>query len=218
MTLGTFIGWHNDTGHEIPGVRLVMRMQYLPSNWMPQPTPIRILWMDVSYRSGATDAYDLPPGRTSKSYEFTLPIGGRVLVAGGHLHDYAKSLRLEDVESGSILIELKARTDSMGRLKSVPRKLYGVAGAGLHLRADRRYRLCAEYDSPAPEVLKKGAMALMVAAFVPDDPSRWPELDLADAGLQRDLAMLESLGKPARPVAPLPAMDSVMAAHQHHHE
>ncbi len=218
MTLGTFIGWHNDTGHEIPGARLVMRMQYLPSNWMPQPTPIWILWMDVSYRSGATDAYDLPPGRSSKTYEFTLPIGGRVLVAGGHLHDYAKSLRLEDAESGRILIELKARTDSTGRLNSVPRKLYGVAGAGLRLHANRRYRLRAEYDSPAPEVLKKGAMALMVAAFVPDDPSRWPVLDLADTGVQRDLAMLESLGSPPKPAAPLPAQDSAMAAPQHHHE
>jgi hypothetical protein len=218
MTLGTFIGWHNDTGHEITGVHLVMRMQYLPSNWMPAPTEIRILWMDVSYRSGATDAYDLPPGPSSKSYEFTLPIGGRVLVVGGHLHDHATYLRLEEVESGKVLIELKPRTDSTGRLKSVPRKVYGVVGDGLRLRANRLYRLRADYDSPAPTVLKKGAMALMAAAFVPDDPSRWPALDLADPGLQRDLAMLESLGSPPKSVARPPAPDSSMAAHQHNHE
>lgn len=218
MKLGTFVGWHNDTGHEIAGARVVMRMQYLPSNWMPPPTPVRPLWLDVSYRSGATDSYDLPPGPSSKSYEFTLPVGGRLLAAGGHLHDHAKFLRLEDAESGKILIELKPRTDSTGRLISVPRKLFGVAGAGLRLRANRRYRLRADYDSPASEVVKKGAMGLMVAAFVPDDPSRWPALDLAEAGLQRDLAMLESLGSPSKPAARPSAPDTAMATHQHNHQ
>jgi hypothetical protein len=217
MTLGTFIGWHNDTGHEIAGARVVMRMQYLPSNWMPRPTPVRPLWLDVSYRSGATDSYDLPPGPSSKTFEFTLPVGGRLLAAGGHLHDHAKFLRLEDAESGKILFELKPRTDSTGRLISVPRKYFGVVGNGLHLRADRRYRLRADYDSPAPEVVKKGAMGLIVAAFVPDDPRRWPVLDLTDAGLQRDLAMLESLG-PAKLAAQPSAPDTAMGGHQHHME
>jgi hypothetical protein len=196
MQLGTFIGWHNGTGKEIPGATLVIKMRYTPPNMMPRPLDVHLLYMDVAYTVGRTDAYTIPPGPSSRSYEFTLPVGGHLIAAGGHMHDYAKFVRLEDAESGKVLLNLPAKTDSTGMLKGVPTRLLGITGDGLHLKANHRYRVRADYDVPGADTLKKGAMALIVGAFVPDDPSRWPVLDESDPGIQRDIAMLESLGHP----------------------
>ncbi len=217
MQLATFIGWHNSKPEAIPGVTLTIRMRYTPPNMMPRPLDIHLLYMDVAYTVGRTDAYTLPRGASSRSYEFTLPVGGRIIAAGGHLHDYAKFVRLEDAESGKVLLDLPARTDSLGKLKGVPTRLLGVKGDGLRLKANRRYRVRADYDNPTADSLKQGAMALIVAAFVPDDPAKWPQLDLADPGILRDIAMLEGVGRgKARRKSEAVAADSTHQAHQHH--
>jgi hypothetical protein len=219
MELATFVGWHNSTTQAIPGVTVVIRMQYMPPNMTPRPLDVHLLYMDVAYTVGRTDAYTLPGGPSSRSYEFTLPVGGRILAAGGHLHDFGKFIRLEDAESGKILLNLPARTDSLGQLKSVPTRLLGVTGPGLKLKANHRYRVRADYDKPGADSLKQGAMALMVAAFVPDDPHRWPPLDIDDPGIQSDLSMLDGVGrggsKRLRATTGTAAADS---AHEHMHD
>lgn len=222
MVLGTFVGWHNATGHEISGATLVIRMRYMPPNMMPRPLDIHLLYMDVAYVVGKSDAYTLPAGYSSTYQEFTVPVGGRLLAVGGHLHDYAKFVRLEDAETGKVLIDLTARTDSTGRLKRVDRKYLAITGPGLRLKANHRYRVRADYDNPNAAV-KNGAMGLMVGAFVPDDPSRWPTLDLADEGILADIAMLERQGRWTR--KPKAATDSTATSmpmhggdsgHEHH--
>ena len=220
MRLATFIGWHNSKPEEIRGAMVTVRMHYTPPNMMPRPLDIHLLYMDVSYTVGKSDAYNLPSGPSSKTSEFTLPVGGRLIAAGGHLHDYAKFVRLEDAESGKVLLDLPAKTDSLGKLKGVPTRLMGIKGDGLRLKANRRYRVRADYDNPTGDVLKQGAMGLIVGAFVPDDPSKWPELDPSDAGILTDMAMLESIGK-SKPRSPAVAADSMdmtgMMDMQHDH-
>ena len=222
MELATFIGWHNPTAQPVPGVTVVIRMQYLPPNMMPRPLDVHLLYMDVAYTVGRTDAYTLPKGPSTRSYEFTLPVGGRLLAAGGHLHDYAKFVRLEDAESGKVLLDLPARTDSLGQLKGVPTRLLGVTGDGLRLKANHRYRVRADYDNPTADSLKQGAMALMVGAFVPDDPKRWPILDRNDPGIESDLEMLAGVGRGGQkrfaPEATAAAADSTHEDHEHMHD
>ena len=70
--------------------------QVEPEEPLPRPQDVLPLYMDVSYDM-ETDSYDLPAGQSSKSYEFTLPLGGRLLAVGGHAHDYAQFVSLEDV-------------------------------------------------------------------------------------------------------------------------
>lgn len=217
MRLATFIGWHNSKPEEIHGATVIVRMRYTPPNMMPRPLDIHLLYMDVSYIVGKSDAYNLPSGPSSKTSEFTLPVGGRLIAAGGHLHDYAKFVRLEDAESGKVLLDLPARTDSLGKLKGVPTRLMGIKGDGLRLKANRRYRVRADYDNPTGMVLKQGAMGLIVGAFVPDDPSKWPALDPNDPGILTDMAMLESIGRDKKSAAATAAPDSMMHMdHQHH--
>ena len=74
------------------------------------------------------------------------------------------------------------------------RKLFGVSGEGLKLKANHRYRVVGEYDNPTNETRVKGAMAHMVGLFVPDDMKRWPAINSQDPIYQRDLASLQGRG------------------------
>ena len=90
----------------------------------------------------------MPPGRSEKAYEFILPVGGRLLGVGGHLHDYGVRVRLEDVETGKVLTEVDATRDSAGKVSKVSRQLFGVTGDGLKLKGEPPLSGGGEYDNP----------------------------------------------------------------------
>ena len=136
----------------------------------------------------------LLPGKSEKAYEFTLPVGGRLLGVGGHLHDYGVGVRLEDAETGKVLTRVEATRDSAGKVRKVSRELFAVRGDGLKLEANHRYRVVGVYDNPTGETLVKGAMAHMSGLFTPDDMSKWPKIDETDPDYQRDLASLQVRG------------------------
>lgn len=196
MELGAFIGWHNDTGAEIAGASLVIRMQWTPPNMKPSPTEVLPVWLDVGYRPGKSDSYDLPPGPSSRAFEFTVPASGRILAAGGHMHDYGKFVRLEEVEGGKVLFSIDAKLDADGKLVEMPRRIFGARGEGIRLHAGKRYRLRVDYDSPVSDTLKSGAMGIMALLYRPDDLADWPKVDPADPDLQVDLTWLETMGIP----------------------
>jgi hypothetical protein len=198
MKLGMYIAWHNDTGRDLDGVQLTLRMLWTPKNQNPQPVNALPIYMDVNLTVGGTNTFDVPPGKSSKAYEFTLPTGGRLLGVGGHMHDYGTRVRLEDAETGKVLTQVTAERTPEGKLIRVSRKLFGVSGKGLRLKANHRYRVVGEYDNPTGETRVKGAMASMVGLFVPDDMKRWPAINPRDPIYQRDMASLQIRGAPAR--------------------
>jgi hypothetical protein len=196
--LGMYVAWNNTGDADIEGAYLRVRLKWSPKNLSPRPLDVLPLYMDVSFLEiGETDSYDLPPGRSTKSYEFTLPVGGRMLAAGGHMHDYGEFVQLEDATTGKVIVRLVAQKDAEGRLLKVPTKYFGITGDGIRLREGRRYRVRADYDNPESETIPDGAMGLMAAAFVPDDYSKWPVLDPRDPNILKDIAALEKIGKPA---------------------
>jgi hypothetical protein len=197
MKLGMYIAWHNDTGKDLEGVQLKLRLLWTPKNQNPPPVNALPIYMDVNLTVGGTNTFDVPPGKSSKAYEFTLPTGGRLLGVGGHMHDYGTRVRLEDAETGKVLTEVVADRTPEGKLVRVSRKLFGVSGKGLRLKANRRYRVVGEYDNPTGETRVKGAMASMVGLFVPDDMKRWPAINPRDPIYQRDLASLQIRGTTA---------------------
>ncbi len=194
--LAMYAAWNNTTDADIPDAWLTLRLKWSPTNLAPRPQGVLPLLMDVSHNV-VTDSYDLPAGRSSKSYEFTMPLGGRLLAVGGHAHDYAESVTLEEVESGKTIIRLEAKTDSAGLLLGMPRKYYGVRGDGLKLTAGRKYRVRAEYDNPTGKMIPNGAMGLLAGAFVPDDYAKWPALNPDDPDIKLDMATLELIGRPS---------------------
>ncbi len=194
MELGMYVAWHNDTGKDLHGVQMKLRMLWTPKNQNPPPVNSLPIYMDVNLTVGGSNTFDVPPGKSEKAYEFTLPVGGRLLGVGGHLHDYGVRVRLEDAETGKVLTVVEASRDSAGKVTKVSRELFGVSGEGLKLKANHRYRVVGEYDNPTNRTLVKGAMAHMSGLFTPDDMSKWPEIDTSNPAYQRDMAALQSRG------------------------
>ena len=141
MKLGMYVAWHNDTGKDLDGVYLKLTMLWTPKNQNPQPVNSMPIYMDVNLTVGGSNTFDVPPGKSSKSFEFTLPVGGRLLGVGGHMHDYGVSVRLEDAETGRVVTRVVATRDAKGKVIKISRKLYGVSGDGLKLKAHHKYRV-----------------------------------------------------------------------------
>jgi hypothetical protein len=198
MRLGMYVAWHNDTGKDLDDVYLNITMLWTPKNQNPPPVNALPIYMDVNLTVGGSNTFDVPPGRSTKAYEFTLPVGGRLLGVGGHMHDYGSRVRLEDAATGKVLTQVVAERGPDGKLVKMSRKLFGVTGDGLKLKAGRRYRVVGQYDNPTGERRVKGAMAHMVGLFVPDDMKRWPAINPQDPTYQRDLASLQVRGEDSR--------------------
>ncbi|MDX2193149.1 MAG: hypothetical protein NW201_07335 [Gemmatimonadales bacterium] len=193
--LGLYVAWHNDTGRDLEDVQLRITMQWMPRNQAPRPLDALPLYMDVNLTVGGSNAWDVPPGAAQRSWEFTMPVSGRLLGVGGHLHDHGVKVELADAATGRLITRVRGTRDATGRVTAVERKLFGVSGEGIRLVAGRRYRVTGFYENPTGETLVRGAMAHLVGLFAPDDLARWPVLDLADADTQRDLASLATRGE-----------------------
>jgi hypothetical protein len=186
--------WANETGEDLHDVVLDFVVSYLPENTMPRPREVRAFDIDLGFRPGETDAFDVGPGLTVHQRDFVPPTSGRILGVGGHLHDFAESIALVDLTTGKVLLTLKTQTDSAGKVASVGRKLFGLTGDGLRLRAGRPYRVVAIYRNPLGRTLVEGGMALLAGIFAPDDPAGWPVLDRSDAGFLADMSGLDRIG------------------------
>jgi hypothetical protein len=190
--LGFYINWHNSTGRDLQGVSLKLTLLWTPKNQNPRPANALPIYMDVNLTVGGTNTFDVPPGKSSKSYEFQLPVGGKLLAVGGHLHDFGTSVQLEDAETGKVLTSVLATRTADGKVTAVGRRLFGVRGAGLTLRANHRYRVVGNYDNPTGKVIPEGAMAHMVGLFVPDDLSKWPPIDPENETFRKDMVSLKA--------------------------
>ncbi len=193
--LGVYAAWHNDLGHDIPVAYWRIVLYMAPGNRRPRPIDVLPAYMDVNIQTNPEEnRFNLPPGHFEIGYEFTPPLSGHLLVATGHLHDYGTLVRLVDAASGKILVTVKAKRDSLGRVLSMPRKLLAIRGEGLHLKAGHRYRVVGVFDNPTRDT-SFGAMANMVGLFAPDRYREWPAIDPTDAYYSRDLLDLLGNGK-----------------------
>jgi hypothetical protein len=204
------IMWHNEGAEDIDGVRLTLRIRYSPANLVPTPTTVLPISIDVADAPGQPNTFAIPPGDFSASREFIMPISGRLLALSGHMHDWGAGLMLQEVESGKVLADFVTTMDSAGRITHMPRKLYGIAGAGLKLRAQRRYRIVARYHNPTGAPIT-GAMGHLDGLIQPDDLRQWPERGRTDMAYQTE--GINSMTQTALP-ATLPAGDG----HQHQHD
>jgi hypothetical protein len=221
-SLGLYIAWHNDTGNELTGVRLRMTMDWTPRNQLPRPLDVLPVYFDVNLTVGGANEFDIPPGRSEKAFEFTVPTEGRLLGVSGHMHQYGREVRLEDAENGRVLTRVAALQRPNGSIRRMERHLFGVAGAGLKLKARHRYRVIATYENPTSDTLIKGAMGSLVGIYAPSDLSRWPTVEPSDTTFQRDLRFLARRGTTMRRMSAENASpataDSAHAGHEHHHE
>ena len=91
-------------------------------------------------------------------------------------------------------MRLTTKRDTAGRIMSISTDRFVFTRRGLHLDANRRYRVVALYDNPTCASISRGGMAFMIGPFTPDDVRRWPAIDPTDPVFQQDYA---DLMKPA---------------------
>ncbi len=174
-----------------PGSLIRLRLDWMPTSMTPSPVAVYPVLVDVGFRPGESPAYDLPPGRSVRELTFTVPLSGRILAAGGHMHDYGERLTLQEVGGGEVL-SLEAELSKDGRMRSIPLRIYGVTGRGRPLRAGRVYLLRVEYDNRTGATIPAGAMGELALLFAPDQPDAWPEADPADPLIAADLEGLSA--------------------------
>lgn len=186
--LGFYVAWHNDTGRDLHGAYVRVIVDWIPRSAARSYTAVLPVYFDANNKVGGTNTFDVPPGRSSKSFEFTAPASGHLAAVTGHLHDYGTSVRLEDAETGKILVSLLAERDAAGKIIRIPRKVFLLRP--LRMRAGHRYRIVAEYNSPLRDTLVNGAMANILGVFAPDALTQWPTIDPDDATFKLDIESL----------------------------
>jgi hypothetical protein len=183
----------NPTDAAVRDVTVKVTLTWSPAS--ARATAICPLQLDANPKPfGGPRSFDVQPGVTATSREFTLPSAGYLRAVGAHLHDHAVEIRLEDVMTGKVLARLKTKRKADGTLVSIDLARFIFKRHGLRLLANHPYRVTAVYDNPTGAVLPDGAMAFMIGAFVPDDLNNWPAVDPADPHFKDDLTVLLNQG------------------------
>ncbi len=157
---------HNPTPTAFDKAYLQIEIEYLDD---ATPAPVKDTypaWMDVA--SCGNSGYDLPAGPSSKTGLVAVKYDGILLGVGGHMHDYAQQLVLEDATQKKNLAILKAHTDDKGQLLDIPVVTFYAAG-GEKLSAGDQLKITATYNNTSGKLRRQGAMGIVVGYFTPGD-------------------------------------------------
>jgi hypothetical protein len=132
-------------------------------SWLPDTTPgikpVTPVWMDENNCSNST--YAIPAGPTNKVWTWTSTITGRVVTAGGHVHDGGIDTTLTDQTSGQGICTSRAgygtKPAYMGSIESMTTCSHDRIGT---VRAGDVLALDTSYNSPTP---KTDVMGIMIA-------------------------------------------------------
>jgi hypothetical protein len=157
---------HNPTDTPYEKVYLELTIPYKEGD--SQLKNVYPTWMDV--KSCGNSGYDLPAGNSERDGTVTVRYNGVLLGVGGHMHDYAKQLVLEDLSRRETVATLDAKVDDGGKLLSMPTVLFLERG-GYKFAAGDVLKISATYDNTTGKLLRDGAMGIVVGYFVPADDS-----------------------------------------------
>jgi len=189
---------HNPTAVGYRGVRVRLVLSYVPEH-RPWPLFSVMPWqLDVAFPVG-DKSFDLPPGRSERSYEGSPAVKGKLVVIGGHMHQYGRTIEFWDVTTGKRLWHGEPASVRRGEPGAVPiAKLYSATGLGLRITPTHRYRVRVIYENPTGHVVPNGGMGVVGGLFMPDHKAVWPATATSDPLYQQDLRhFMGSVGKPA---------------------
>jgi hypothetical protein len=135
--------------------------------------------------------FDLPPGKTERSWEAQPAVSGRILGLGAHVHRFAVSLRLEDVSAGKVIWETRPTLDANGDVIGMPQD-HIAWRFGLPVRAGNVYRITAVYENPTGATIPYGGMGALGGIFVPSRGKAWPAVDTSDDEYLLDVRLTEA--------------------------
>jgi hypothetical protein len=168
------------------GARVRLVMSFTPEK-RPWPLFSASPWqMDVAFPVG-DKSFTLPPGRSSRAYEGSPAVPGKIVGLGGHMHDYGRVIEFADVTTGEEIYRAAPVADSSGRIASIPiAMLYGWTRLGVHIVPEHRYRIAVSYDNPTGAPIPDGGMGVVGGLFVPDRGVTWPAAEPGDSLYQQD--------------------------------
>ncbi len=176
----------NPTGTDFPEAYLRVRIFYsLEEDGFVQPRDVYPFYLDVMGPVGAK-SFPVPPGKTVHAYEASPAVEGRIVGIGGHLHDYATALRLEDVTEGKVLWEAEPEYNAEGRLTGVSEDLMLLTG-GIKVSPDHVYRISVEYENPMAHPTPDGGMGEIGGVIWAAKDVVWPEFRRGDPIYVADL-------------------------------
>ena len=182
----------NTSAVPYPAVRVRLRLRYEEQSGLWPLYPVYPWVMDVMFPlghgPGGSKAFDLPPGRTKRSFEGSPAVGGTIVGLGGHIHDYGVGLELTDVTTGQLLWRGTPVRDSAGHVLSMPVSMFfNWHRLGLRVEPTHRYRVTVAYDNPTGRLIRNGGMGAVGGVLVPDRGARWPRVDPSDPVYRTDL-------------------------------
>jgi hypothetical protein len=164
--------FHNPTGASYPKAHLEVQINYLTVETVqagvPEPRSVYPVWLDVM--QCGESGYDLKPGDSVTSGQFTLQQSGLLLGLGGHLHDYGQALTVVNLTRKEEIAKLSADLDATGQIRSMPVATY-ISRGGYRLASGDKLQVSAAYHNPTKNKLPDGAMGIAVGYFLPDDPA-----------------------------------------------
>jgi len=178
---------HNPTTVAYHDVRVRLVVSYVPER-RPWPLFSVLPWqLDVAFPVG-DKSFDLPPGRTERSYEGSPAVDGRLIVIGGHMHEYGRTIEFWDATTGEMLWHGEPAPAQPGQPSAVPvSKLYSLTGIGVRITPSHAYRVRVIYENPTGRPIVGGGMGVVGGLFVPDRKASWPTTDAGDSLYLKDL-------------------------------
>ncbi len=166
---------HNPLAEDFTGVTVRFHFDYVAAG---RPWPFFSVYpfqLDVAFPAG-DKSFDLPPGRSSKSYEARPALAGRILAIGGHTHELAVGLKFEDVTTEEVIWEGQPIVDDAGTVVGMPvGRLYRKLGT--RIDPSHVYRVTVTYGNPTSDTIPEGGMGVVGGIFRPDGGTTWPAAD-----------------------------------------
>ena len=175
---------HNPTNHSYHDVRMLLRMPFRAADALVPSVSIYPFYVDVMPPAGS-HSFDVPAGRSTRSWEGKPAIPGRIIAVGGHMHQYGSMLRFEDVTAHEVLWEGKPDTNRAGQVVSFPTKRF-LWRLGVPLDTSHVYRLTAVYDNPTGHAIADGGMGALGGVFLPAHGVTWPPIQAGNAEYELD--------------------------------
>lgn len=164
---------HNPTRQDYEKIEVRFYLDYVEAGG---PWPLFDVYpfqLDVAFPAG-DKSFDLPPGSSTWSYEASPAMSGKLMGIGGHMHEYATSIRFEDVTTNKLIWEGFPIEDGSGKLVGVTvGHLYRKLGVRIH--PDHVYRVSVSYENPTQDTLYAGGMGVVGGIFMPAGKGDWPE-------------------------------------------
>jgi plastocyanin len=166
-------------------------------------TPVRPFWIRANGCKSDQPSYTVPgggaPGSThSLSWTWNVPMTGRIVAAGGHLHGGAKDMVLSDPVCGRDLLDTRPiyapASDLVYTLRPVLHEpgpvstRYFLSAAGIPVRRGQKLRITGLYDNEYPRARVMSIMHVYVAPSRSAPAQSCPPLpaDRREVRLRRD--------------------------------